>query len=166
MHTKDIDYRMQNWPLPFEASSDHLTKTTINLMNANNTLFNVNSNSQQDASSGKFSLCCVAHQVIIPAYTQESVLVSCQGARLMTIEIQNKVAQQKMFHICTKSNRHSTWKPSYVYNENMMTKPVNLPRFMKGPLWVTCPKMHHTSERGWAPHAGSEGPDSNAMLQT
>lgn len=69
-------------------------KTAINSLSADDRIYNVNTNSQDGASSDEFNLCHVAFQITIPVYSQAAVSVSCQGAVLMTTEIHYSVAKR------------------------------------------------------------------------
>lgn len=63
------------------------TKTAIDSINADNTVFTVSTYSQEDTSKDEFSLWLVARHVNIYAHTQGAVSLSGQGAGLTTIEI-------------------------------------------------------------------------------
>lgn len=116
----------------------------ISSINANSTVFNVIIRSQDDASCEKFSLCCVVCQVEIPAHTQVTVLVSCQGARLTKIETKGNVVECQ----CSLTPRDLMYtlpgKLFYVYIVNMTARLVNLLKFMivaylsSAPAWIIC----------------------------
>lgn len=78
-------------PLPSRPMEILSTKMVISSVNADNIVFNVNAYSQDDTSSDVFALCCVTHQIKIPAHTLAAELVRFQGAWLMMIETTGRV---------------------------------------------------------------------------
>lgn len=106
------------------------TRTVLNLKYVDNTVFNLNTSSQDDTSSDELNLCRVARQVTIPARTQAAVLVSCKGAGPMIIETHDNVIG-RWYCITAKSEMAILrGKPFYICIANMTAKPGNLSKFI------------------------------------
>lgn len=74
-----------------------LTKKAISSIQADDRVFTVNNYLQDDASTDKFNLCCVALQVKIPAHTQAAVLLSSQNAGNMMIENHCNIVERRCY---------------------------------------------------------------------
>lgn len=106
------------------------TKTEINLINADNTVFSVMTKSHDDASSDKFDLCRVARQKAIRMCMQSAVWINCQGAAPMTTETHGILVQRRCSMNVRGPTDILTGKTFYVCIANMTANPVTLPKFM------------------------------------
>lgn len=99
-------------------------------MNAEDTVFNVNTDSHDDASSNGFNLCRVAHQEPLPAYMQAAALVDRRGPGPMTIKTHCKVAERQCYTTVQGPMNILPGKSFHVHIANVTATPVSLPTFM------------------------------------
>lgn len=92
-----------------------LTKTAIDYLHSEYAVFNVNTNSLDDASSDELNLCRVARQVTLPANTHVAVFVSCQGFGVMNIEIQGYLVECRCSMTAQVLMEILPGRPFYVY---------------------------------------------------
>lgn len=98
------------------------TKTAIDSVNAYNTVFNVNKNSHDEALSDE--LCPVARQITKPPHTKAAVLVLCQRAGFMTMEIHGNVVERHCYMTARGLMDILLGKPFHIYNPNVTAKRV------------------------------------------
>lgn len=99
-------------------------------MKADDTVFNMKTNSKDDASSNKFHLCRVARPMTILTYTKKTVLASCQGVEIMTSETNGHDRERWCSMTLQGQIKILHGKPLNNQIGNLTAKPVNPARLM------------------------------------
>lgn len=123
-YTQDISHRVQNGSLAFKPVANIWKRTATNSINADNTVITMNTHSQDEGASDEFRSYGVVRQVTIREHTQATVLIGCQGAELVVIEIEGNIFECH----CSMTERGSLdiipAKPSHVCIVMMIAKSV------------------------------------------
>lgn len=108
-----------------------------------------NTKSLDDAVRDLCHLCRVARQIMIPAHTPATVLIRCQGAGIMKIEMHRIIVDRQRCMTGQDLMELLPENPSFVYITNLTTKPVNFPEFMIVAISSNAPTCRvHLSEDG------------------
>lgn len=124
--TTDRKIVLWNW----KPGAITLSNRATSSISPDKTVLQVNTQSQEDASSDESDLGRIACQVTIPAHAQAAILVNCRGDGLVKIETNGHFAECR----CSVKDEVQ-WafyrgKLFYVYIVNVTAKPVHVLKFM------------------------------------